>query len=362
MEVSIFFIITSNRDIYFKNEYISLSSNSNKTINIIKQELFKVKEFGSDLMEIKIYENFNIYLYKFIIKINSINEEVFIKINFLDKVLISEFPLEFKSNKSVYFIYEIKYKCEDILPIEIKILDGNIKDIKDFINNKFEINKLQKFLIFKKYLELHENLNYIDNLLENTKNEIINSKDKIDYEFLLSFLITLFGNKTKFSDVPENLKSCFKLTISNFINIKEVNIKNYYNKEYNKKIKVLENYKNDLIEEKSLLNLDLIILLFYQTNNRKEFVNFFEKIKYNKKDIVEYIIKHSNIFKQYNCSELELFYTNADDKEIGRISSLSSNFNEYISFICLNIEKIKDKNLYQNINLKNCPSIIIMKN
>ena len=44
----------------------------------------------------------------------------------------------------------------------------------------------------------------------------------------------------------------------------------------------MENYKNDLIEEKSLLNLDLIILLFYQTNNRKEFVNIFEKIKYNK--------------------------------------------------------------------------------
>ena len=54
---------------------------------------------------------------------------------------------------------------------------------------------------------------------------------------------------------------------------------------------------------------------------------------------------------------MQLIYANADDKEIGCISSLSSNFNEYISFICLNIENIKNKNLYQNINLKNCPNI-----
>ena len=275
MEVSIFFIITSNKDIYFESKYINLSSNSNKNIIIVKQELFKVKEYGTNFMEIKISENLNIYLCKIIIKINSINEEVFIKINFLDKVLISEIPLEFKNNKSIYFIYEIKYKCEDLLPIEFKFWDDNIKDIKDFINNIFKINKLQKFLIFKKYLELHENLKYIDNLLENTKNEIINSKDYIDYEFLLSFFITLFGSKTKYSAVPDNLKSYFKLAISNFINIKKVNIKNYYNKEYNEIIKALENYKNDLEEEKSLLNLDLIILLFYQTNNRKEFGKFF---------------------------------------------------------------------------------------
>ena len=67
------------------------------------------------------------------------------------------------------------------------------------------------------------------------------------------------------------------------------------------------------------------------------------------------MLKHISIFKNYNCSELKMIYDNADEEEIGSISLLSSNLNEFINFICLNIEKIKDGNLYEYIDFENCP-------
>ena len=101
--------------------------------------------------------------------------------------------------------------------------------------------------------------------------------------------------------------------------------------------------------------MDLIILLFYQTNKREEFKSFFEKINY-KVDAVEYMIMHPKIFKDYNCSELKLIYDSANKEEIGSISLLSSDLNEFINFICSNIEKIKDENLYKYIDFENCPN------
>ena len=115
----------------------------------------------------------------------------------------------------------------------------------------------------------------------------------------------------------------------------------------------MEKNKNNFKDKNLVLNLDLIILLFYQTN-KKEFKSFFEKIE-NKKEVVKYIIKHPKIFNQYNCSELNLIYDNAEENQIGRILSVSSNLSEFINFFCLNIEKIKNQNLYKFINFKNCP-------
>jgi len=353
MEASIFFIISSKSSIYFYKELIHLSKRDN--IDIIEEDLIKVKEKNISYMEVEgVNESFNIYLYKTKIKIKNINEEIYIKLDFLNRSLKSVYPINFKSKESIYFIYEIFYKSEDIIPIDIKVWDKNIHNIKDFLNDKFRINKMKKFKIFKTYLEIHEASKYIDNLLESTQNEIINSKKIIDYEFLLTFLITLFDEKEKYSDIPNNLQLIFELTISNFIDIEKIIINNYNNKEYNKIIKILEQKKDDLKDENLLLNLDLIILLFYQTNKKEEFKSFFEKVNY-KADVVKYMLKHISIFKNYNKSELEMIYDNADEEEIGSISLLSSNLNEFINFICLNIEKIKDGNLYEYIDFENCP-------
>ena len=241
MEASIFFIISSNSTIYFHKELIYLSKREN--IDIMEEDLIKVKEKNINYMEVEgLDESFNIYLYKTKIKIKNINEEIFIKLNYLDRKLKSLYPIEFKGKESIYFLYEIIYKCEDIIPINIKIWDKNAYSVNDFIKDKFRLIKMKKFKIFKKYLEIHEASKYIDKLLESTQNEIINSIEIIDYEFLLSFLIALF-DETKYSDIPNNLQSFFELAISNFINIEKIRIKNYNNKEYHKIIEILEEKK-----------------------------------------------------------------------------------------------------------------------
>jgi len=242
MEATIFFIISSKSSIYFHKELIHLNRRDN--IDIIEEDLIKVKETNIPYMELEgVDESFNIYLYKTKITIKNINEEIYIKLDFLNKKLKSIYPIKLEEEKSIYFIYEISYKCEDIIRYDIKIWEKNINNIKEFLENKFRIMKVKKFRIFKKYLEIHEASKYIDNLLESTQNEIINSKTLIDYEFLLTFLITLFDEKEKYSDVPNNLQSIFELTISNFIDIEKITINNYNNKEYNKIIKILEKKK-----------------------------------------------------------------------------------------------------------------------
>ena len=346
MEITIFFIVSCKAKTCLNKDRISLTKNKN--INIIKKEFITVCEENYDYFNSKkINNSLNIYLYKVNIQIKSINEKIFVSLLFFDTKLKSSFPIQLKKDESIYFIYYISYVNEDFI-------HWNNNEINNFLGDQYQIEDFKKFMIFKKYLELHENSKYIDKLLENTKDEIIKSTTIIDYEFLLSFIITLFDEKAKNPNIQGKLQSIFELAISNFRYIGEIKIKKYNNSDYHKMIKILENYKNDLENENLILNLDLILLLFYQKNNKDEIKNFFKKIK-DKKSAVEYIIKHSNIFDNYNCSELELFYNNSDEKEIGSISALSTNLNEFVNFICLNIEKIKNKKLLGYINFKNCP-------
>ena len=345
MEQTIFFIISSNSKIFFRKDLIYLSKRKN--IEIIEEDLIRIKENIINHMEIEGLDEFcNIYLYKTKIKIKNKNEKIFIKINFCNKKLKSKTPIKIKSNGSINFIYEILYEYSKtaFLPND---------EIYEFLNNKYKISKLKKFMIFKRYLEIHEKSKYIDNLLERTQNEIINSTE-IDYDFFLSFLITLFEEKTKDSENSKKLKPIFELAISKFNNIPKIIIKGYNNEEFNKIIKRLEEYKINLKDKNLILNLELVILLFYQTNYRTKFKSFFETINY-KNDVVKYILKYKLIFNKYDCSELKLIYDNADEKEIGNISFLSSNFNEFINFICLNIENIKNKKLYKYLKFEKCP-------
>ena len=348
MEASLFFIISLSENNVFSEDLIHLSQREN--IEIIKKDLIQVKENNENFMEIKrLDEPFNIYLYMTKIKIKNIKEKIFIKLSFDNKKLKSAKPIDIKKNEPIKFIYEISYVYDE--NFIVRCFNQNIDK---FINDRFRLIKLKKFMIFKKYLEIHEKSKYIDNLLESTQNEIIQNTQIIDIEFLLSFLITLFGGKTKYSDIPKNFQLYFKLVISHFVNIEQIVIDKYNNIEYNEIIKILEKNKTDFKDKNLVLNLDLIILLFYQTNIKNEFKSFFEKIEY-KREVVEYIIKHPKIFKNYNSSELKLIYDNADENQIDLILSVSSNFNEFINFICLNIEKIKNKKLYKFINLRNCP-------
>ena len=152
MEASLFFIISLNEGTYFDENLIHLSPREN--IEIIKKELITVKENNDNYMGIKgLDDPFNIYLYITKIKIKNINEKIYIKLQFFNKQLKSKKPIEIKKNESLNFIYEIQYDYDEYFIT--KIFNQNIDE---FINNRFRLIKVKKFMIFKKYLEIHEKI------------------------------------------------------------------------------------------------------------------------------------------------------------------------------------------------------------
>ena len=349
---SIFFIISCQENILFEKQLIHISTNKNS--EIIDEDLISIKEKDMTYFNLKNInkddlKGKNIYLYKIRLKLKDSNDFIYIKLTFLNKILISNSPFEIKENDT-YFIYDIFYKLEGFWEFE----RFQNESIKDFLTNKFRINYSTKIIIFKEYLLIHEKSNLFVNLLACTANKISKFKKFIEYEFLLFFLIILINEKKKFLNISKELQKFFKSVILNFNHIDKIIIKDYKNNEYNKIIKIIENYRNDFNDKSLVSNLDLIILLFYQTNDKKNFKQVFKQIKY-KKEVTQYILKHPIIFNNYNSSILELIYENANDEQIGIIISLSSDFNEYIKFFCTNYEKIINKKLYKYINFKNCP-------
>ena len=142
METSLFFIISSNERTYFNENLIHLSPRENIEIN--KKELITVKENDNNYMGIEgLDDPFNIYLYITKIKIKNINEKIYIKLQFFNKKLKSKKPIEIKKNESLNFIYEIQYDYDEYFIT--KIFNQNIDE---FINNRFRLIKVKKFMIF----------------------------------------------------------------------------------------------------------------------------------------------------------------------------------------------------------------------
>ena len=350
-QTSIYFIISCHENIEFKKEFIQISK-----VEILEKELIIILEKNVNYFDMNsksdVLNGKNIYLFKIKIKLKNPNNSIKIKLSFLNKTFTSKNPINVKENKA-YFIYDIVYGFEDVFRYwGFKIFQD--PNIKDFLDNKFNVNYLTKLMIFKKYLLIHENSNFFGDLLECTRDKII-ELEKIDYEFLLFFLITLIDKNDKFLNISKKFQNLFISVILHFTNIKEIIIREYGNNEYNKIIKIIEKFPKKF-NNQDLVGLDLIILLFYQTNDKKNFKQAFKQIKY-KKEVTKYIIEHSQIFNNYDSSELKLIYKNAEENQINIISR-ASNFNEYLKFFCLNFKKIINEGFYKYINFKKIPEPI----
>ena len=350
MEKNIYFII-SCKNIIGQEDMKSISFES-KTSKTTSSEFLIVRENNNNFIEIKALNNSfkdkNIYLFNLkVLSEKGYENSIYVHIKIFGKKLKSSLELNKKVNH--YFIYSTKFEYDDFfsfLPLNIS------QDVKDFVYNKFDIENYQKFLIFKEYLKLHEQSNYIDILLKCTIDEIYISS-VINYEFILNFLIDLLKFEKDYSKVNQKL---FESVISGFNETKKVNITKYNNEEYNKIISIIESYRNNFKKKPYILNLDIIILLFYQTNIRDKFIVFMNKVE-SKKSVIDYILKNDYIFKKYNCSEMEKIYINGEKIDVNKVINLSSTCNEYIKFF-IKISEIKHNEII-NIDLKIMPSIEI---
>ena len=364
MEKYLFFIISCSKSIeqndlenlLFEYEYKEIEIKAFKIVDIIKRkDIFKgVKGLIDSL------NNKNIYLC--IIKLHAEKDNHGIKITIkIDKLNKSECKLKWSLNlkKGVknIFIYSTEFKNDISLYNKIiyffndkdKFKD---KDVEDFVYKKFDIENYQKFLIFKEYLKQEKKSDFIDDLLNCTIQEIYNINN---YEFILIFLIDL----TKFEkDYLKVNKKLFESFISAFNKEKNIVINQYKNEEYYKIISIIEDYRVYLEQKpKLLLNLDIIILLFYQKNIRKEFKTFFNKIK-SKNELVQYILKNRKIFYAYDCDEMVIIYNNGFPIEINDVLSLSSDFKEYIKFYITMYENKNKRNEILRVDLKKMPDIL----
>ena len=89
---------------------------------------------------------------------------------------------------------------------------GNRDKVGNFIAKKYEIKDLEKFIIFKQYLMINKKSDLIQYLLECTSNNFYDTKEKIDFEFILIFF-TYFINNNKPKQNIDNIQRIFDSTI-----------------------------------------------------------------------------------------------------------------------------------------------------
>ena len=344
----IYFIISCPDDTNFQKNLIRISPK--KKISILKQKLIKVKSIKNYLVKDQKFNdslgNKNVYLYKAKIFFEESEIPIIIKLKYLEKILVSITPI--KINKfDKKFIYSISYKHDSFLD---KLVGDD--EIYDFINNKFIISYLQKFIIFKEYILNYSNSNLINYLLKDTEQTINELKETINYEFILVFFDTLLQENDIYNSMSlnDNIIKIFNSIFHYFIDKKEIIIKNnnLNNEKYNQIIKIIENYRNSLKNSPIIYNIDLFILIFYQFNDKNQFNELYNRIE-SKIKATEYIISHPEIFK-LDCSNLECLFENRGKIEFDKIISLAINFNEYIKFF------LSKKNFIpKKFSLKNYP-------
>ena len=346
---TLYFIISCQEFISLNENSVKITLNS-KEVKLLEKEVISVKRNNYCFMPVKELNNClngkNVFLYKIKINSSGIDKYIYVNLEFRGDKLISKYPIIINNNTSYTFIYNIQFTGQNF--INYKLFRSN--DSNEFVSDKFRINKAQQFLIFKEYINVHENQNGFEYLLERTADEIINAKDIIDIEFILLFSLNLFNIKNDFSEVNLEKQSFLESIICNFINIEKTIIKNYNNEEYNQIIDKIEKYRDEVKDKNLILNLDSFILLFYQMNSREKFKIFFKKLAF-KNEVINYMLKHQKYFTKYDFSELEMIYE-TKYVNISYLLELSLNSNEYIKFFCSHIKDIENEGF---IELKNCP-------
>lgn len=194
----LYFIISCQDNVKLNERSVDISPSGKEKIEgkeviMVKNEnnlYLKVKELNNS------FANKNIYLYAIKIKSNNYGKDSFIKIKIKigNNNLISKDSISITKFKNHIFIYDISFENEPFL---------NIKIFKDTYVNEFRIIKPQEFLIFKEYIAKHLDKNVMDYFLSSATYEINKSKEFIDYEFVLLFLINLVNFEDDYSKLED---------------------------------------------------------------------------------------------------------------------------------------------------------------
>ena len=348
LPTTIYFILSCPDIILFREQSIELTPKEN--LKILKKELIEIKVNNKMKIKVKEYNNAfegkNIYLYKAELELKNEEEKIKIKLNYDRKNLISKENYKINKTKQSFIYFEsFEYDFDFITYIKSKIHYPK----NDFIEKKYMLSFLQKFVIFKTYLLLKNN-NIMPYLLEETSKIIIKSQN-INIEFLLVFFISLINNQKNFSELSNKSQEIFKSIISNITKEKNIDIKKYNNKDYTEIINNIENYTNYFKEKDLSLNLFIFLLTFYQMNDQNKFNEIFKKTEL-KNEVIEFILKHHKIFSNLNALNIKLLFDNIKNtKKSGNFNeliSLASNFNEYVKFYCLTQDYIISHKPYIN--------------
>ena len=349
LPATIYFIISSPENILFTEQSIELTPKEN--LKILKKELIEIRVNNEMKIQVKEYNNSfegkNIYLYEAEFELKKEEEKIKIKLYYDGNNLISKNNYIINQTKQL-FIYDESFEYDDLINF--------IKPNNDYIEKKYKLSYLQKFVIFKTYLLLKSN-NIMPYLLEETS-KIIVEYQNIEIEFLLVFFISLINNQKNFIELPNESKKIFKSIILNITKKTNFNIKKYNNKEYTEIINNIENYTNDFKEEDLSLNLFIFLLIFYQINEQNKFNEIFKKIELKNK-VIKFILDHHKTFSNLNALNIKLLFDNIKNKKkknknFNELISLASNFNEYVKFYCLTKDYIiSDK---PTIKFCNCPN------
>ncbi len=168
----------------------------------------QVKEFNNG------FEGKNIYLYK--AELNFKKEEMTIQIQlsyFNDKLISKDYKIH--KNQQLFIYFELfKY---DSWYLRLKT--------NDFIEKKYKLFSIQKFMIFHTYLS-QTNEKVIPFLLSETSKVII-ELDEIDFEFLIVYFLNLFMSDNNDVKLPLiNSKEMLKSILLNFGKKKKFMLKN----------------------------------------------------------------------------------------------------------------------------------------
>ena len=330
LHTTVYYILSCPYNLFFFKRFIQLTPQEN--LIITKEELIEIKVNNKMKIQVKEFNNAfegkNIYLYK--AELNLKKEEMTIKIqlSYLNDKLISK---DYKIHKNQQlFIYFESFKYESILDC-YKYLKTN-----DFIEKKYKLFSIQKFMIFHTYLS-QTNEKVIPFLLSETSRVII-ELDEIDFEFLIVYLLNLFASDNNDVMLPQiNSKEILKSILLNFGKKKKIYVKKYNDNNYNKIINQIESYRQDFIEKDLSLHLDLFLLTFYQLKDEKKFNEIFRKTQ-SKNEVIQFILKHKKTFSNLQSSNIQLLFENIEnkdkDKYFSELISLSPNFNEYVKFFC----------------------------
>jgi len=157
--------------------------------------------------------------------------------------------------------------------------------------------------------------------------------NNIDFSLIFEYLDA--------QDILNILKSKYNYKLHKFIKYQSYNfnsINNIYtnnikiiNKIYNDIIKIIKKYIINMIEFNKIINLlNIINMAEFYKNHDKEHVIFIKYInfkisKYRTKNIINFIVKYYDIYKNLNKIENEIF-----NKEINYIQKIEKKYNNYL--------------------------------